>query len=333
MKTANFFKNVVLSISLAVVAPTSLEAAEPVDVGKQYKCQACHVNRLKEVRGGTEPALTTAEAVAFESYGKQDSSSTHRMCLSCHDGYVLDSRFAWSEGHATHPVGVAAPGVPTNEKGKPVLPLNDEGEVYCGTCHLGHKGKGMAVDAPTFIRTSRENGELCSNCHAEKSAIAGSPHARVSKSGQPPAFDKRGICGRCHAPHDNKGPLMWSKTPKDSRGTAVDGMCKNCHGKKPLPADHPGDILAWSQSVREHLTGKSVVEMPVFDEHARHSDRGAIGCPTCHDPHRQRPEGLAPEVEGKYLRLADTTGFMCADCHKSSALFRYKFYHSDKGRR
>jgi nitrate/TMAO reductase-like tetraheme cytochrome c subunit len=85
--------------------------------------------------------------------------------------------------------------------------------------------------------------------------------------------------------------------------------------------------------VREALTGKSAVEMPVFDEQAQHASRGAIGCPTCHDPHKNRADGLEPEVPGYFLRLADTKGIMCADCHKSSALFRYKFFHSDKSRR
>ena len=332
MSTANLVRIVLLCISFLAVTSPSLKAAEPIDVGKQYKCQACHVNRLKEIKGGTEPALTTAEAVAFESYGNQDPSSTQRMCLSCHDGYVLDSRYVWSEEHSAHPVGVAAPAVVVNEKGKPVLPLNDDGEVYCGTCHLGHKGRAAAASAPTFIRTSRENGELCSNCHEEKTAIAGSPHARVKKTGQPPEFNSRGICGRCHAAHNNKGPLMWSKTPKSARGAAADGLCKTCHGKRPEYADHPAGVLAWSQPVREQLTGKTVVEMPVLDESGRHADRGAVGCATCHDPHLQRVEGLPEEVDGNFLRLADTSGFMCADCHKSSSLFRYKFYHSDKSR-
>ena len=63
------------------------------------------------------------------------------------------------------------------------------------------------------------------------------------------------------------------------------------------------------------------------------TSRGAIGCPTCHDPHRHRAEGLAEDVPGYFLRVADTRGFLCADCHASSSLMRYKFFHSEKSRR
>lgn len=126
---------------------------------------------------------------------------------------------------------------------------------------------------------------------------------------------------------------MWSKTPKSAVNTSVNGLCRNCHGKKPGPGEHPSNILAWSQPVREALSGKSAVEMPVFDNNARHADRGAIGCPTCHDPHKQSADGLNGELEGYFLCLADTNGMMCGDCHKSSALFLYQFFHSDKRRR
>lgn len=323
----------VLCTTQAAVSQT--DAAKTLNVGKKFNCKACHINRLTEIKKNVQPTLVAPESVTQEVYGPQDSASTQRMCLSCHDGFVMDSRFVWNGNHTTHPVGVSLPAtmeIPMVGK-KPALPLNDEGEVYCGTCHLGHTGKDAAAYAPTFIRTSRENGSLCSVCHADKATIAGSPHAKLKKTNQPQDFESRGICGRCHTPHNNKGPLMWSKKPKTGKFTAVNGLCGNCHGKKPNPREHPSSILAWSQPVRESLLGKESIEMPVFDEQARHADRGAVGCPTCHDPHKNRADGLDPDVPGYFLRLKDTNGFLCADCHKSSALFQYKFYHSDKSRR
>ena len=126
---------------------------------------------------------------------------------------------------------------------------------------------------------------------------------------------------------------MWARTPKEGKNTVVNSLCSNCHGKNPSPRGHPNTVLAWSQPVRELLTGKETVEMPVFDDNARQSDWGVITCATCHDLHKHRADGLDPDVPGYFLRVADTNGFMCADCHKSSALMRYKFYHSEKGRR
>jgi hypothetical protein len=337
MNAPNIMKGLATGLALcaALYTASPANAAETLNVGKQFKCQACHVNKLREIKKNEQPTLVAAESVSQGIHGPQEAASTQRMCLSCHDGFVLDSRFVWSEGHTTHPVGVALPATMKMAMvgDKPALPLNEDGEVYCGTCHLGHPGKDAAANAPIFIRVSRENGSLCSNCHDDKTEIAGSKHARVKKTNQPQDFESRGICGRCHAPHKNKGPLLWAKKPKEGVNTPVNGLCRSCHKKKPSPGEHPASVLAWSQPVREALIGKSALEMPVFDEQARHASRGAIGCPTCHDPHKNRADGLESDVPGYFLRLADTKGFLCADCHKSSALFRYKFFHSDKSRR
>lgn len=339
MKISNFVKafTVTLAICIALPAVSQTKEAKPYNVGKQFKCNACHVNKLKEIKKPEGPTLVSAESVIQEVYGPQDAASTKRMCFSCHDGFVMDSRFVWSGEHTTHPVGVALPEtmeIPlVGTKQKPALPLNEEGEVYCGTCHLGHPGKEAAANSPIFVRTSRADGSLCSNCHDDKTDVAGTRHARVKETGQPQDFESRGICGKCHAPHNNKGPLMWAKKPKAGKNTAVNSLCGNCHSKKPNPAEHPASVLAWSQPVRQNLTGKEVVEMPVFDEQARHAERGVIGCATCHDPHKHRADGLDPDVPGYFLRLTDTEGFLCADCHKSSALFLYIFFHSDKRRR
>ena len=242
MNVSNTVKALATALSLCAALLTALpaNAAEGLNVGKQFKCQACHVNRLKELKKSEGPTLVDAESVTMDIHGPQDAASTQRMCLSCHDGYVLDSRFVWSEKHTTHPVGVTPPESMNIAMvgDNPALPLNEDGEVYCGTCHLGHPGKDAAANAPTFVRVSRENGELCSNCHGDKTDIAGSPHARVKKTNQPPDFESRGICGRCHAPHDNKGPLMWAKKPKEGKNTPVNSLCGSCHGKKPDPGEH-----------------------------------------------------------------------------------------------
>ncbi len=318
---------------MATLLSTPRAVAEPVDFGDRFKCAVCHVNRLRELRKPDGPLLVTRETVEQESFGAQEAASTGRMCLSCHDGFVMDSRFVWNGSHATHPVGVPLPSsmVLAEVDGEPALPLNEEGEVYCGTCHVGHPGDGEAERAPTFLRVGAEDGQICAQCHADKTTIAGSIHARVRKTDQPPDFESRGICGRCHAPHDNNGPLLWAREPEGD-GVPVNTLCRSCHGDDPSPADHPTTVLAWSQAVRERLGRKPVTEMPVFDEAARHADRGRIGCPTCHNPHRHRAEGLDEDVPGRFLRVTETGEFLCADCHGSSALFLYTFFHSEKRR-
>lgn len=323
-----------LAACVLLGAGSAAVAQERTEVAAQFKCPTCHVTWLKEVRKPPGPLLIDPATAGVESYGKQESASTQRMCLSCHDGFVRDSRFAWSEGHMTHPVGVKPPAamkVPM-VGANPLFPLNEDGEVYCGTCHIAHLGEGAAATAPDFVRASPENGQLCQNCHADKATVAGTPHARVKKTGQPPDFDKAGICGRCHAPHDNAGVMMWAKSPGKGN-TLVVTLCRSCHMDDPEHGEHPAQVLAWSQAIREPLRGKPGKELPVFDAQARHAQRGAIGCATCHDLHRPRAEGLPAEVPGYFLRLADTAEFMCSDCHGASSLARYRYFHSEKGRR
>jgi predicted CXXCH cytochrome family protein len=307
--------------------------AEAEEIGGRFKCQFCHTNRLRELKKPKGPTLVDPESIWLGEHGRQEPASTRRMCLSCHDGFVADARYIWTGEHMTHPVGVKPPESMnmTMVDGDPVFPLNEDGEVYCGTCHVAHLGEGAAANGPPFVRVDPEKGELCSNCHSDKTSVGGTPHARVKKSKQPPDFTKRGICGKCHTPHKNSGPLMFAKKPRKGN-TTVNTLCQGCHRGQPDPGEHPATVVAWSQATREALGAKPTTEMPVFDENANHADRGAIGCGTCHNPHQHRADGLPDDVPGYFLRVADTKGFLCADCHASSSLFRYKFFHSKKSR-
>ena len=308
-------------------------AADPVEVGDLFNCKFCHVNRMRELKKPKDPTLVDPDSVWEGEHGRQDPASTSRMCLSCHDGFVEDARYVWTGEHMAHPVGVKPPGsmtVPAID-GDPVFPLNEDGEVYCGTCHIAHLGESAAATAPTFLRVDSDKGEICSNCHTDKTSVGGTPHAKLKKSKQPADFTKRGICGKCHTPHKSQGPLMFAKKPRKGN-TPVNTLCQGCHRGEPDPGEHPATVVAWSQATRESLGSKPTTEMPVYDDNARHADRGAVGCGTCHNPHQHRAEGLPADVPGYFLRVADTKGFLCADCHAQSSLFRYKFFHSKKSR-
>jgi hypothetical protein len=323
-----------LILSIAVVAMVPPKSAQAEEVADLFDCATCHVDRIRELKRPRGPILIDKDSIWQDENGQvPETSSTSRMCLSCHDGFVEDARYVWSEGHTTHPVGVTLPESMTIKTidDEPVFPLNVDDKLYCGTCHTGHLGDGAAAKAKPFLRVDSEKGEICSNCHADKTTVAGSPHAEVRARRQPPDFDPRGICGRCHVPHENYGPLLWAKTPGGGN-TVSSTLCNTCHKGDPSPADHPMQILAWSQAVRDNLNAKADVEMPVFDADGRKADRGRIGCPTCHNPHQHKPEGWDEDVPARFLRVANPQGILCADCHASQALFRYKFFHSRKRR-
>jgi formate-dependent nitrite reductase cytochrome c552 subunit len=113
----------------------------------------------------------------------------------------------------------------------------------------------------------------------------------------------------------------------------VDQLCRSCHDDAPAPGDHPSQVVAWSQDVRGVIFTNTPGEMPVFDEQGRQARVGKIGCATCHDVHREVAEGRPQDLKGLHLRMPEFVEPLCADCHGTESLFKYKFFHSKASRR
>jgi len=59
---------------------------------------------------------------------------------------------------------------------------------------------------------------------------------------------------------------------------------------------------------------------------------GMIGCPTCHNVHRETAEGRPDHLPGLYLRMPEIVEPLCSDCHGPDSLLLYKFFHSNVSR-
>lgn len=61
--------------------------------------------------------------------------------------------------------------------GDPVFPMNNDDNMYCGTCHSAHlsEAEGAPKTVKPFMRASADS-KLCLACHEDKSTIAGSGH-------------------------------------------------------------------------------------------------------------------------------------------------------------
>lgn len=303
------------------------------EVADQFKCAACHTDRLREYRSRRGTPLVPHEPRPVVETGQQHESSTPAMCFSCHDGFVLDSRSLWKNGHMGHMVGMRPSSKIAQQSvgNEPVFPVNDSGRMYCGSCHSAHQIAGAAHEGPSFVRVSPEDGQLCQACHDDKRSIDGSDHqSRAARRRRPPAdFESGGVCARCHVAHEARGPVMWAREPGPGN-IAADQLCASCHEGDVEPSHHPARVVAWSQSLRDSAGRNSESFLPVFDQAAVQAQNGRIGCPTCHDAHRQRATGLTAETDGKFLRLANSRDFMCADCHGNESLQRYLYFHTNK---
>jgi predicted CXXCH cytochrome family protein len=330
MKLRSFRMLLLVSFGFGSVWLADAPAAE---VAEQFKCAVCHTDLLNEYRRRRATALVPHDPRPVISTGQQVETSTPDMCFSCHDGFVLDSRALWKEGHKGHRVGMP-PSAGMNLPGVnnvPVFPMNDDGKMYCGSCHSAHQNSDAAIEAAPFMRVSPNDGQLCQACHDEKLSIVDSAHhsrASQRRRNAPKDFEPRGMCTICHVAHEAKGPVLWFEAPGEGN-TPVNTLCTSCHIGSVYPSEHPSDIVAWSQDLRHGYSDNSGGSMPVFDNAGLQAENGSIGCPTCHNAHKENAEGLSPDRSGKFLRLSDTRDFLCADCHAQTSLQRYLYFHTD----
>ncbi len=322
-----------LCLLLAMAAGLNAFQAEDVaaeEVAELFKCPVCHTDRLRENKRRRAVTLVPHDPRPVLETGKQMESSTPAMCFSCHDGFVRDSRSLWKQGHEGHRIGMspsASITLPKNDD-EPVFPMNDDGRMYCGSCHSAHQIEAAANVGPPFMRVNPVDGNLCQACHDDKKSISGSDHVRASSRRRkaPADFESRGVCSRCHIAHDAKGPMLSAREPGEGNIPA-NKLCTSCHEDEVHPSEHPAEIVAWAQELRDPFRTHSGAPMPVFDSRGLQSDNGSIGCPTCHNAHRQRAADLSPDRAGKFLRLSKTEDFLCADCHAGSSLQRYLYFH------
>jgi predicted CXXCH cytochrome family protein len=318
----------VLALLPAPDAPRAQEAADAFD------CAACHPMKIRDFKGRRANPVTPVEEFPELATGKQNIASSPGMCFSCHDGFVMDSRDAWKGGeYRAHRLGMTPPEDMTLPEfdGSPEFPLNDDGKVYCGTCHSGHinEAEGAFAKVKPFMRQSADGGQICTACHVENAAIKGSAHDRGGRRNKD--FEGRGTCGGCHAPHGSEGPLMWARELGEAE-LPLNQLCRSCHDDAPNPAEHPPQVVAWSQDIRGTIFSNTPGEMPVFNEDGHQSRVGNIACATCHNVHVETAEGRPDHLKGLHLRMPEFVEPLCADCHGPDSLFLYKFFHSQASR-
>lgn len=300
-----------------VIGSTLLFVVTSVHAARQYssqrECATCHVMWLEDFKRKDVSTLIPFDPKPVVATGKQDVASTERMCFSCHDGFVLDSRKSWlNESHA-HPVGVTPSKrikIPTS-KGKIIFPLNEDGKMYCGTCHTAHGVSWNQDEAPVFMRANNIDSRLCLACHINQATgpkegnhplFKKPPHgtAELKKTGGKFARDGSVICQSCHQPHGAPARKMLVMDNRDSN------LCQYCHKDK-----------------KQVRGSKHDISLMAPKEHNRNGDTPVESgpCGACHVPHngkgpalwaRERAQGVPPQAAS------------CLGCHKEGGLAHKK---------
>ena len=276
------------------------------DRGDERECATCHVMWLNDFKRKDIKTLIPYDPKPVEVTGKQDVVSTEKMCFSCHDGFVLDSREQWKKGKYGHPVGMKPSSkirIPTS-KDKIVFPLNDEGKVYCGTCHTAHGVSWSEKDSPVFMRVRSSDSYLCLACHLDQAtgpAEGNHPFLKKLDGPLPEKLRKKGaqtgskntiICQTCHVTHgaETKDSHLVMKPGQES-------LCETCHQDKKSVANSKHDLRE-SNPEAINIKGNTAQESGV--------------CSACHVPHG----GSGPALSArKRMSDVDATAAACLSCH------------------
>lgn len=289
-------------ILISVLLTNTVNAARQVSAKRE--CATCHIAWLDDFKRDDVKTLIPYNPRPALKTGRQDVTSSEHMCFSCHDGFVLDSRFVWKKGTHPHPVGVKPPkGMKIRKiKGKTTFPLNDDGKIYCGSCHTAHGVDWNSKDSPIFLRVKNIDSSLCLGCHQEKSTgpkhgnhplyklPPGKPTALIAEGAK---FTRKGgvICQSCHKPHGSQQKFMLVKTNKKA------ALCYACHKNKRGVVDSKHDMTAMAPELK-NAHDENVTEMGP--------------CSACHIPHGAK----GPVLWARTIPAGqDKTAGMCLSCH------------------
>ncbi|MEW6490425.1 MAG: cytochrome c3 family protein [Thermodesulfobacteriota bacterium] len=269
-------------------------------------CVLCHPSRDREVF----EILSRTPGVLVGSEGSQAF-----VCLSCHNGSVVDSRDRLLRG-GQHPAGVRVSRALPAE-----YPLYGAGQMTCGTCHSPH---GEGPGAARWLRVAPDGVAPCAGCHpARRGSHLGrslSPErtGRIRGAGGRPGSAEDVTCLTCHTPHAASGDRLLVAP----YGAERDDLCRTCHpGVSVKGVAAGGRSRPCSQCHAPHgdaprlLTGGE--KGPCIPCHA---DRRGPGdhrvvhpaCAECHSVHS--PVKMGGRSAG-LLRTPAEGGLLCEPCH------------------
>ncbi|MBN1343787.1 MAG: cytochrome c3 family protein [Phycisphaerae bacterium] len=217
-------RGLALAISLLALVPARRGMAQ-LEPDSRRACAICHLEWVDSFQ-------RTGVSLLIERPTKPVAPSSS-MCLSCHDGSVVDSRRrVWLDhSHKTDvkpPPGMNVPAI---------LPLED-GKITCRTCHTAHAGKGSDhLDAAFFLRIPDDASQLCVACHGDKMRgpalgshpIGGMPWPvpdELIKAGAKAVPGQRQIyCQVCHLAHGSSQDKLLVMGVGDNQ------LCLTCHKK------------------------------------------------------------------------------------------------------
>lgn len=295
-------------LTLLTLSFTGAEAqVEKLKPDSSKDCALCHYEWMPEF-------LYESKGTPLVEFQKEKVVAHERMCFSCHNGTVGDSRIRiWTgDVHKLEKIP-AHMNIPGN------LPLSIDGKMDCRTCHSAHSTgdpKEEGVEKSVFLRVENNNSELCRACHTDiGSTKMGITHPMTPVKENTSSVSKKihelngklgtnneVICQSCHTPHSPKEEKLLINHRNHSE------LCATCH------------TTMVSNKDSEYLKG--MLNHPINIEHENlekvnkiKKEGGSYGlnneviCLTCHSVHKAKTDTLL------YRKNSDNS--LCFVCHET----------------
>ena len=155
-------KTVVILILGAILL--SAASVQALTRRSDKECLLCHVLWVDAFNTDQKTLVKQTDS-AIVVAGSTGLVSSEAMCVTCHDGYVVDSRITMVTENPHHKLKKP----PAEFKLPELLRLDRNNEIYCGTCHTLHDVKDSAeVGSTPFMRMKNESSQMCIACHGHK---------------------------------------------------------------------------------------------------------------------------------------------------------------------
>jgi hypothetical protein len=122
------------------------------------ECAVCHYEWMPEF-------VFNLKGSDIVDYQREKVVATEKMCFSCHNGTVGDSRIKIWSGD----MHKLADKIPKHMRIPDNFPL-DNGKINCRTCHTAHATgdpKAEGVEKSVFLRVENSDSQLCESCHTD----------------------------------------------------------------------------------------------------------------------------------------------------------------------
>lgn len=166
--------NICIIISIFPLVNAFALVKPPKNPNSAKGCAICHYRWI-------DTFFIEGKGSGLVAYHADKVAATRDMCMSCHDGSIMDSRerLMNDSGHRTGMAPPAAMTVPG------IFPLDEEGKMQCATCHTAHGvPAGPNSEEVIFLRTSNRDSAMCRMCHPDmhgKTATGNHPMGTVAR--------------------------------------------------------------------------------------------------------------------------------------------------------